>query len=346
MHLLFHIGSPKAGSTTIQQALQQSAGVLREQGVLAWEADNSRGPAARTLANAFARNEKPLLPRERLFFDDRKAAIAWSRENWDRLAAQVAAEKPDLTILSSENFYEMHNVRPVLDRLRAIFSQITILAYVRDPVAQFRSMLDQRIRDGDRLADLPVPGSQVQRGEVALENYRKHLGPENVRLRAFDRRNFPGGDLIADVFAQIEAVLGRPLPPAPELSAANESLCAAATLWLLGANEAFIRFGKDDRELVRRRIDLIRRLSKARELTALPKLTDPDERVAIWIRHANREAIEYFNRVALSEQIPLKQAPADTMLPPEAEMRAGLRDWLFSNARPEDLARVLHYAVV
>ncbi|MCB1388700.1 MAG: hypothetical protein KDK12_06080 [Rhodobacteraceae bacterium] len=345
MHLFFHIGSPKAGSTTIQSALRRNAPALARQGVLAWEPSSGRSPPARVLANAFVSANKPLLPRERLHFNDRAAATAWSLENWDRLEALVAETKPELTILSSESFFDMPGARRVAEKLRSIFDGVTIFAYVRDPVSQYRSMLDQRIRDGERFAELPSPSVMVQLGFDVIARYRAQLGQENVIVRSFDRSNLAGGDLLTDFFGHVSTVLGRPLDVDPRVPPANESLCAAATLWLMGANEVFIRFGKNDSEVIERRLELIRRLGVDPDLAALSKLRDPVGPIADWVRHANREAITYFNTVMLQGQVPLQQAPEGVTVPDEEEVRAAMRAWLLSHLKDDELSLVLQRTV-
>lgn len=342
MHVLLHIGSPKAGSTTIQTALRLNRAALADHGVLAWEPDSRHGPPARTLANVFTRPAKRLMPRERLFFDTRDQATAWSAQCWDHLAAEVAQRRPALTILSSEQFFDMPQVRPVIDRLATMFSGVTILAYVRDPVAMYRSSLDQIIRDGERFADLPLPADLVLRGHETLANWQARLGAPGVIVRLLDRSALTGGDLLSDLAQQIGTVLGRPVDlrhrPAPE----NESLCAAATLWLLAANEAFVRFNEGgDRELLKRRFALVRRLAEAGDLAALPKLRDPVGPLADTIRAANAEASAWYAAQGLQIVAP----PGDSQALPDEAQRAALRDWLVSQANPAALARVLAVAI-
>ena len=341
MHVLLHIGSPKAGSTTIQTALRLNRAALRAEGVLAWEPDASRGPPARTLANVFTREGKPLLPRERLHFTTRAEARDWAETAWQSLADEVARTRPALTVLSSEQLYEVRNIKPVLARLAAIFDGVTVLAYVRDPVSQFRSMLDQRIRDGDRFADLPLPSVPVQQGHVTLANWIDRLGAQRVILRALDRQSLVGGDLVADLAAQIGAVLGRAVQLPEPVGMVNESLSAAATLWLMAANEAFIRFGEGDRDLVQRRFGLLRRLESAPALAGLPKLADPPAPLCDWIRHANREAAGFFAGAGLV----MPAAPEGLTLPPPEAQRAALRDWLLAHRDGAALTRVIDAAI-
>ncbi|WP_417598091.1 hypothetical protein [Pararhodobacter oceanensis] len=346
MRLLLHIGAPKAGSSSIQSALIANAKALREQGVMAWTAPSDKGPPPLTLANRFKTDERPLRPRERLHFTNRQQARDWSLQVWAQLARHLAAQQPELTVLSSEAFLNIGAVPKVLEVLEPLFSEVHILVYIRDPVDQYRSTLDQRIRDGDRFADLPLPHLTISHWHRIVQRYRKLLGPERVIMRGFHRQAFIGGDLIADLAAQIGAVLGREVVMPTAVAATNESLCAPATLWLLAANEAFVRFATgDDSELIRRRLLLVRRLAAAPALQDLPKLTPPPELIAALLRQNHAAAIAFFNNSEAGKRHPLRMPAPDIATPEDSTIRAALRDWLLPQAKPDDLRKVLEAAI-
>lgn len=346
MKVLLHIGSPKAGSTSIQNALKLNHAQLAARNILTWEPDSSKGPPARTLANRFAPPQRPLLPRERLHFRTRAETVDWSLENWRALSALVKERKPALTVLSSESLFAVGNVNRVLNALRETFSDITVFAYIRDPAEQYKSSLDQVIRDGARFADLPLPTEFRFPSHEVIRDYHDILGKERMIVRNFDRRNLDGGDLITDFFGQVAHVAGTGLEGIESPAAANESLCAAATVWLLGVNETFIRFNTgDDREVLKRRIALLRRLIRSAKLAGLPKLSLGQSPVADWARHNERTAIEYYNTVFFHDQIALEPAPDDTNLPEPGAMRQAMHKWLLEQARAKDLPLVLREAI-
>lgn len=346
MRVLLHIGSPKAGSSSLQLALIRNEAALRAHGVLPWRADASKGPPPLTLANRFKPDDRPLRPRERLHFANRGEARAWSEHNWMRLHADVVRERPELTVLSSEFLFDMGGVAPVLAALSETFEEIHILAYIRDPVDHYRSMLDQRIRDGDRFRDLPLPTGFGARSHTVLQRYQRRLGRDRVILRSFDRRAFVDGDLVADFAAQIGRVLGRPVPMPEAVQPANESLCAAATLWLMAANEAFIRFAEgDDSAQIQRRMALVERLQAAPALQALPKMAAPPQEIADWVRAHHNEAIRFFNDAQPDPAHHMPTAPEGLKIPDDETMRTALRRWLLGQADPALLATVLDAAV-
>ncbi|WP_333828168.1 hypothetical protein [Pararhodobacter sp.] len=346
MKVLLHIGSPKAGSTTIQHALALNQKRLLAQKVLAWQPDDSKGPPARVLANRFAPDHRPLRPRERLYFRTRAETVEWSHENWRALSALVKAREPALTVLSSESLFAVDNVQRVLDALGETFSDITILAYIRDPAEQYKSSLDQIIRDGGRFADLPLPTEFGFPSHEVIRSYHDILGKDRVIVRNFDRRNFVGGDLTTDFFAQVARIAGTRLEALESPPRANESLCAAATVWLLAMNETFDRFSTgDDRALVKRRLALIRRLIRSEALAGLPKLALGKSSVAAWARLNESTAIEYYNTVFFHDQIALEPAPADITLPEPRKMRGVMRNWLLKQATAEHLPLVLKEAI-
>lgn len=346
MHALVHIGSPKAGSTSIQRALQMNAAALEGAGVFAWLPDPSRGNFARALANRFRGDDFRLLPIERWNFASPQEAVQWSHDNWADLAAGVRARRPALTVLSSEQLFGVAPVERVLEALAEIFDRVTIMAYLRDPADHYKSALDQFIRGGMRLRDLPLPTRFKPPSARTIRGYLKALGPGQVIVRNFDRSNLVGGDVVRDFFAQIAQVHGRPVPDPVLPPRMNESLAAAATVWLLGVNETFQRFAEgDDRAALKARRVLLNRLRTAPELAALPKLA-LDHPLLVDLARANaRETITLFNTRFSGDQHPMPEAPEIGAPPPEAEQRAHLRDWLLGQAPGAALANVLRAAM-
>ena len=346
MQVIVHIGSPKAGSTTLQRALRINREALASQGVMFWEPDWRLGPPARILANRFVRAKKPLLPRERMHFASREEATACSLKCWAELQETVRREQPPVTVLSSESLFAVKPPSKLLEALGEVFDSVTILAYMRDPVALYASALDQIIRDGTRLAQLWLPTNFGFPAASVLVRYANLLGAERVVVRHLLRENLAGGDLTADFAASLSGILGKAvqLPESP--AASNESLCAAAAVWMLGQNETFSRFGGEgDQRMIKDRAALIKRLLEAPELGGLPKLSVVGTSLADWVRAVQREDIVLLNERFLAGQHPLKLPPEGCYLPEEGQMRAALRDWLLSQAPGDALERVMRAAL-
>lgn len=323
----------------MQSALKLNAAALETRGVYCWLPDPKFGNFSRALSNRFRNPKTRLRPLERRSFDSLDQAVEWSMASWDDLARQVSARKPRLTVLSSETLFGVADTDSVLDALRAIFDRVTVLVYVRDPAEFYKSTLDQSIRGGMRLANLPLPGEFAPPTRRMLQAYHERLDRQDLIVRNFDRSNLAGGDVVTDFFEQIERVAGHPvdaplLPPRE-----NESLPAAATVWLLSLNEAFVRFkDADDREEVKARFNLINRLRKSPVLAGLPKLKLDDPQLLALVRQNSRATIEFVNATFFADQIPLAPVPASAEVVDPAAQRLRLFEWFMSQA-PETLLK-------
>lgn len=343
MDVLFHIGAPKAGSSTLQTALRLNADALEARGIFAWRPPSRKGDPARALANLFLPPERPLLPIERKKFRTRAETIEWSRACWQDLAAQVRHRRPVLTVLSSEAMMALPHPAMLIDALKEIFRKVTIMAYIRDPADQYRSGIDQLIRGGARMADLPAPPAFWYPLPRTLQRFRDLAGKAGLILRNFDRANLEGGDLVTDFAACIGRLAGQTADFAQRPGQVNESLSAAATIWLLSANETFVRFtDQDDRAALQARNAVIARLRDAASLQGLPALKLDDPQIVAWTRHAARELIGFCNaEFEASGQRLLPAPPPPGELPSADEMQARLHGWLMSQADPAVLSRVV-----
>ena len=333
MHAIVHIGAPKAGSSAIQGTIHRDRAAIARQGIYPFLP--STGPLDRALSARFRPDQTRLKPNMRMKFDDAASMQDWSRRCWEELEAAVRAERPDYTLLSSEHFFNLPRPGELLDALGALFSKITLLVYVRDPVAHYVSQTDQQIRGGVRLRDLGTPAGFAYYGAARLETYLAAVGRENMVVRNFDRANLEGGDVIADLFAQIARITGRRVDWTAPPRRANESLCRAASAWLLSINETFEHHGSGDRAAIQRRWELIQRLSEAEALAGLPKLQLTDPELAALIRHNAREKIDWLNATFLEGQIPLETAAAPARIPDEDALRARMRAWFLGHLKPE-----------
>ncbi len=343
MHAIVHIGAPKAGSSAIQGTIHRDRAAIARQGIYPFLP--STGPLDRALSARFRPDQTRLKPNMRMKFDDAASMQDWSRRCWEELEAAVRAERPDYTLLSSEHFFNLPRPGELLDALGALFSKITLLVYVRDPVAHYVSQTDQQIRGGVRLRDLGTPAGFAYYGAARLETYLAAVGRENMVVRNFDRANLEGGDVIADLFAQIARITGRRVDWTAPPRRANESLCGAASAWVLGTNETFERFGSGDKAVIARRGELFQRLRDAEALAGLPKLQLTDPELAALIRHNAREKIDWLNATFLEGQIPLETAAAPAHVPDDAEIRARLRDWILGYLTPGNLGLVMREVV-
>lgn len=343
MHAIVHIGAPKAGSSSIQNTIRLNREVLTHQGLFCFWPEN--GPYDLALAARFVKNFKKLPPMAQHQLGSLESAHAWSGKCWADLEEQVRARRPELTLISSEFLFGMPQPKAFVDALRSLFSRITLVLYVRDPVSQYVSQLDQQIRGGARFQDLQSPLHFKYYGYSCVTDYAEILGTDNIVVRNFERSNLLGGDVVTDFFDVAGRLAGRPAKLERIPSRANESLVAAASIWLMTVNEAYDRFGKNAPSTVKRRRELIDRFRQSADLGHLPKLKMTDEVLIALIRNNAREVCTWYNDTFLQGQMLLQVAPLETAPPSEGEVRARMRDWLFGYLTPESLAPVLRAAV-
>lgn len=178
--LLIHIGSPKTGTTAIQGFLKVNAGALAGQSVCYLRAGRTN----------IAHNSmvKPMMKGQA---DDIFAAIK------DEMESTPA----DVHILSSEVFFQAAAAGPLAAGLAGIETEFRIIAYVRRPDQFAEAMYKQKVKNG-RIA--PDPAAFLQtfgpnlRYRPVLDAFAAAFGASALRVRPFDRRHFPGGDVVSD----------------------------------------------------------------------------------------------------------------------------------------------------
>ena len=331
MHVIVHIGQPKAGSSAIQMALRAERAGLREKGILV-------GPLDRDLSFALTKADiVKKIPNFRIRFKTMDAAQEHSERQWKIFRNEVEQAQPRLTLLSSEHL--VGTPKDLLERLRPLFTKISIVCYVRDPVSRFVSALDQGIRGGHStipdLHDKEVPSSANP-----IRAYQKQVGEENVTVRNFDRANLKDGDVVTDFFDQVSQITGQEIVPQHPSQRTNESLCGAATVWLLTANATFHRQTAAPAS-VKLRQSLIKHLREADSLKDLPRLKMTDPVLVNAIRSATAADCRWLNETVLQGQVPLEVGnPKPTTAPDPAELRARMQDWLLGYLTPEATALV------
>ncbi|KAF0674593.1 hypothetical protein [Profundibacterium mesophilum] len=342
MLAIVHIGAPKAGSTALQETLRANRGRLWSQGIFAFAPQ--WGPFDRALSARFANQNEPVIPNLRDKFATPAAMHRWSMRNWQDLERRVHKNRPEVTILSSEHFLDLAEPEALYGALRTIFDEIAVICYLRDPVALYPSKINQQIRDGLRLSQLETPDAFAYRPASRIEAHVRLADAGRIAVRNFDRANLTGGDIVRDFCQRCEAIIGRPvgMPRVPEQS--NESLCGAASAWLLGVNETFVP-AYASLETIAARRGVIMRLRADPVLAEYPRLKLDDARMAQCIRRNAAPVIAHHNSAYFTDQKQWPEAAAtvDHGGGPE-DARARMRDWLWSYADPQALRRVIEVA--
>ncbi len=183
--LVIHIGSPKTGTTAIQQFLSDNRQALAAGGV----------NYARTGRPHIAHNAVP-----GQFREDGGAAFCAG------LAKEIAESAVPLHVVSSELFF-----RPAVSRMvstglathlpEALKDNLRILCYVRRPDKYVEALYKQLVKQG-RIAPAPDEFlvSHIKRVSyrLALDPFIADFGIGRLDVRPFERGQFPGGDVVQD----------------------------------------------------------------------------------------------------------------------------------------------------
>jgi len=275
--LTVHIGTGRAGSTSIQFFLRDNRERLGELGILF---PQSPGKARHTHLGLFAKPKAEL-----------EAAPEWSRQRWDepasfrkafkrRLFAEIEESGLSRMLLSDEVLFGSSEqaLRRLSRFTQRIAESLRLVAYLRRQDDHMVSRYQQGVKVGwiARLRDWAredMSSLYDYRARIAM--HQRLLAPADFVIRPFERERFVNGSLFEDFLdaAQIDARI-EDLAQVPNL---NESLDAESVEFLRllnihrveheGATEGLI----DNRELAKR----LTRASEGPVLTLPANVLDP-----------------------------------------------------------------------
>lgn len=226
--IVLHIGLPKTGTTTIQNALYANrAFLLEREGVLY----PSLAPNLTTaLCTVFKDDPGSYITNKIAGFSEEEIA-ARQRDYLSSLETELSSVGWDTLLLSAEGLSNLSasEMAKLRDWGEGYSSGWTVLVCVRHPVAYVRSVIQQIVKGGDTLErlyqDLPLPAFRRR-----ISNAISAFGRENVRVFDFDAA--VRGDGVVGTFAG-EAGISAPSrdrlsPPATPATRENESLSLEA----------------------------------------------------------------------------------------------------------------------
>ena len=104
MRLIVHCGLHKTGTTSLQRAFSTRRAVLAKAGILYPQSTVS--PNTHHSLAALFRKESELLPSLKALLGDTPEAMRRAAErDWDAMKAEIARERPETVVLSSEMLF-------------------------------------------------------------------------------------------------------------------------------------------------------------------------------------------------------------------------------------------------
>jgi hypothetical protein len=242
MKTIFHIGTPKTGTTTLQNSLHEARGALARHGIL-----------YPSLAELGHRNQHPLvinvlppekLPRQFRFRPQHDLDRLASRSA-TMVAAEIEARRPDHLLLSSEYFNrdftpeERSRQKALLERFGV--SDLVFSVYIRRPSSHYLSLLTQGLRQSSRIR--PIQPLNIRQ---RIENLRASFPGAEVVPAIFEREALVGGDIVTDFVARFLVPIGVARSEVPTLAEANVSVSGESTD-ILGAFRGAFFPGQDNK---------------------------------------------------------------------------------------------------
>jgi hypothetical protein len=237
--LVLHIGSPKTGSTSIQRAIRSRAHYLFSSNWVVLPPNPFRRlEPSGCIATLYCHGDDlPAVWARRCTDNPRKYERDVTRyESCIRsLVRPRLRDRPPFVFLSSEYLWGFSTEN--IARLRSDFLSLgvenfVVIAYVRHPVRFFASSLQQHAKvrsDFARFNPVKWKYNFKRRLEAWL-----HVFGSSVLTRIYDPNSFPNGNIVHDVSAVLQAVLGS-APPTRDFSKSirlNQSLSVEEILAL------------------------------------------------------------------------------------------------------------------
>lgn len=244
-HCYLHIGTEKTGTTSIQHFMASNREALRGAGYLYPSSLNS--PNHMALAR-YALDDDRVGDLRTPVGVEGAGAVARYRE---RVASQLRAEiasgpPPTALILSNEHCHSQvtndSEVARLADLLRGVAQRVTVIVYLRPQHELALSKYSTHIKMGGRGLN-PFPDTRdglplYYDYESLMKRWSDQFGPDNLRVRIFDRKEMVGGSLVDDI-ASIIGFDPAHFHPAPRK---NESLSPEGLALLRALNEHVPRF--------------------------------------------------------------------------------------------------------
>lgn len=199
--VLVHIGLPKTGSTSLQQALYEDRRNLLKNGYFYadLETDFHHWPLQMPFVHQPSKHH---LIRKRGLTE--AESMNFIREKIHDFQRQLSQSNAHTCILSSEGFSDipLDKIDQFRDFLQRMFHKTVIIVYKRDSVSGYLSELNERMKQGTSLSNLPFPKSYVIHQEQVIQRFVRCFGEDAIRHQAYVVQRFVNQDIVQDFYHQ------------------------------------------------------------------------------------------------------------------------------------------------
>lgn len=207
MKAIVHIGSPKAGSSSIQDFLFLNAAALSKQGFRFHRNVRGRGSQFEYPMAIMARNGTLLrgeVERARYDASTLEDAARGSEPYLADLSGYAERYKEPVALFSSEHILPWLSTPALIgamdEAFSAAFDEVRYLVYFRSPASTIVSQYSERIKRGysftlDEFIERRLKGLDLFK---PARRWANTVGRDRLTVRLFDRSCLKDGDLIAD----------------------------------------------------------------------------------------------------------------------------------------------------
>lgn len=243
MKCYLHIGTEKTGSSLLQEWLYLNRDVLSEQGVYLCESIES--PNNRKLCAYFQPNFDDYFRHFGIDSEEQREVYFDGFLDGFRQELEQAKEHHHTVVLSSEHFSSrlltLESIQALHDELKQHFTEIKVIAYVREQSQLRRSLYSTALRGGE-VASLDDFSRDIS-PEDYYYNYDAMFGcwaevfsESALSIGIYDRRLFADGDIRRDFLDRID-LTDCPAELDYSITSANESLSRMQAILLRLVNQ-------------------------------------------------------------------------------------------------------------